>query len=95
MLDEQDEEEGIAVSSRSMWLLMLGITLVTVGIAVIVIAAVLLSGVGSVGGVILIGPFPIVFGSGPEAGWLIAVGAALTVISVVVFIVLNRRDRGT
>ncbi len=94
MLSEEDDgEEGVEVSSRTLWLLMLGITLVTAGIAVIVIATVLLSGASSVGGVILIGPIPIVLGSGPEAGWLILVGVVLTVISVVLFLVLNRRAR--
>ena len=63
--------------------LLLGITLVFVGIAVLVVASVVLGGSGSVGGVILIGPIPIVFGAGPDAGWLIAIGIILTVVSVV------------
>ena len=92
MLSE-DRDEGIAVSGRGFGLLLLGIALVFAGIAVIVVATVVLGGSGSVGGVILIGPIPIVFGAGPEAGWLIAVGIAFTIISVALFLVLNRRAR--
>jgi uncharacterized membrane protein len=67
--------------------------LIFIGIAVIIVATVLLGGSGIVGGVILIGPIPIVFGAGPEAGWLITVGAVITIISLVLFIALNRRVR--
>ena len=41
----------------------------------------------------MIGPIPIVFGAGPDAGWLIAISVILTVISVVLFLVMNRRVR--
>ena len=61
-----------AVSSRLLGLVLLGITLVFVGIAVLIVASMVLGGSGSVGGIILIGPIPIVFGAGPEAVWLIA-----------------------
>lgn len=87
----KDEEEGTVVLGKSSLLLLLGLALVFIGIAVIVIATIFLGGSGSVGGVILIGPISIVFGAGPEAGWLIAVGAAITIISLVLFVVLNRR----
>lgn len=93
MLSDDQEEEGITIPNKGLALLMLGISLVFVGIAVIAISSILLGGSGSIGGVILIGPIPIVFGSGPEAGWLIAVGIALTIISAALFLVLNRRAR--
>jgi uncharacterized membrane protein len=92
MLNEEDEEEGFAVSSRLLALLLAGISLVFVGIAVIVVSSIVL-GSGSVGGVILIGPIPIVFGAGPDALWLILVSVVLSVISIVLFLVLNRRAR--
>jgi len=93
VLNGQDEGEGIAVSSRLLGLVLLGITLVFVGIAVIIVASVVLGGSGSVGGIILIGPIPIVFGAGPEAGWLIAISVILSVISLVLFLIMNRRVR--
>ena len=88
-----DEEEGAGISSRLLVFLLLGITLVFVGIAVLVVASVVLGGSGSVGGVILIGPIPIIFGAGPDAGWLIAISIVLTVVSVILFLILNRRAR--
>lgn len=91
----KEEEEGTVVLGNGSVLLLLGLALVFIGIAVIIVATVLLDGYGSIGGVILIGPIPIVFGAGPEAGWLIAVGAVITIISLVLFIVLNRRARGS
>lgn len=91
--DKEAEDEGIGVSSRLLGFLLLGIALVFVGIAVLVVASLVLGGSGSVGGVILIGPIPIIFGAGPDAGWLITVSIILTVVSVVLFLVLNRRNR--
>lgn len=91
--DEKVEDEGIGMSSRLLGFLLLGITLVFVGIAVLVVASVVLGGFGSVGGVILIGPIPIVFGAGPDATWLIAISIILTVVSILLFLLMNRRTR--
>lgn len=93
VLNEQDEGEGIAVSSRLLAWILLGITLVFVGIAVIILASIVLGGSASVGGIILIGPIPIVFGVGPEAVWLIAISVIMSVISIVLFLIMNRRVR--
>lgn len=87
---EENEDEGIEVSSRLFNLILLGIVLIFVGIIVVVVAYVVL-GSGSVGAIIFIGPFPIVFGSGPNATWLILVGIILAVVSVIIFVVMNRR----
>ena len=83
--------EGITISSRLFGFLILGIALVFVGIVVLVVVSVFLGGSGSVGVVVFIGPFPIVFGSGPNATWLILLGIIIAVVSVVVFWVMNRR----
>jgi uncharacterized membrane protein len=91
--DEETEDEGIGISSRLLSFLFLGITLVFVGIAVLIVASFVFGGSGSVGGVILIGPFPIVFGTGPDAGWLLTISVILTVVSVILFLIMNRRAR--
>jgi uncharacterized membrane protein len=92
MLSEQEtEDEGITISSRLFGFLILGIALVFVGIVVLVVVSVVLGSSGSVGVVIFIGPFPIVFGSGPNADWLILIGLILAVLSVVFFLVMKRR----
>jgi len=64
--------------------------LVFVGIFVMFVALLAFGGSGSVGGVILIGPIPIVFGAGPESGLLVAVGIVITIVSVVLFWVFNK-----
>jgi len=92
MLSKQEtEEEGITVSSRLFGFLILGIALLLIGIVVLVVVSLILSRSGSVGVVIFIGPFPIVFGSGPNADWLILIGVILAVLSIVFFWVMNRR----
>ena len=75
-------------------LLIVGVIIVFVGVAVVLIAAVLYSG-GSVsaGVIIFIGPFPIVIGAGPDATWIVLVSVILAVLSVIVFLVMNRRMR--
>lgn len=89
----EDQESGFAISSRLLTLLFLGLTLVFIGVAVIIVASIVMGALGSVGGVILIGPIPIVFGSGPDAGWLIGISVVLTIISLVLFFVFSRRSR--
>ena len=93
--DEENREtveEGVTVSSRFLLLLFLGFILVVVGVAVILVASVL-DGGGSVSGgaVIFIGPFPIVIGAGPDATLIVLFSIILAVLSVVVFLVMNRK----
>jgi uncharacterized membrane protein len=92
MLSEQEpEDEGVALSGRLFGFLILGVALVFIGIVVLVVVSMFSGSSGSVGVVIFIGPFPIVFGSGPSEGWLIFIGVIVTVLSVVFFLVMRRR----
>jgi uncharacterized membrane protein len=89
---EADEsEEGIAVSNRLFGLLILGIILVFVGIVTLIVISLVFNNSSSVGVVVFVGPFPIVFGSGPNSTWLILIGIILTVLSLVLFFVMNRK----
>jgi len=88
---EIDEGEGIEVSSRFMLLLLLGFVFVIVGIILIAISS-FEGGSVSLGGVIFIGPFPIVFGAGPDAEWLIAISIILAIVSVVLFVLFRKRN---
>ena len=91
---QETAEEGIAVSSRLFLFLILGFVLVFIGIIVILIAVVLYGGgSANVGAVIFIGPFPIVIGAGPDVTWIVLFSIILAVLSVVVFLVMNRRLR--
>jgi uncharacterized membrane protein len=92
LLGEEDEEElGFGVSGRLLSLVLFGIVLVFIGIIVVVLAMLTYGGSGSAGGVIFIGPFPIVFGAGPDATWLITISIIIAVIMIVLFWVLTRR----
>jgi uncharacterized membrane protein len=95
--DEENHEtveEGIAASSRFLLLLFLGFILFAVGVVVILVASVLYgSGSVSGGAIIFIGPFPIVIGAGPDSTWIVMFSIILAVLSVVVFLVMNRKMR--
>ncbi len=70
-------------TARLMWL---GITIIFAGFLVVALGATLGSGgSSSSGGFILIGPIPIVFGSGPNSGMLAAVALLVTVAMVAVY----------
>jgi len=69
-----------------------GFAIIIVGIILVVLASVLGIGSGSVGGVIFIGPFPIVFGAGPDAIWLILISLTIAVLMLVLFVVWRRRN---
>ncbi len=88
----ENTDEGVTVSGRFLMALFVGFAIIVVGIVLVFLAVALGGGgSGSVGGVIFIGPFPIVFGAGPDAMWLIVVGLVLAVLMFVLFFVLRRR----
>jgi uncharacterized membrane protein len=69
-------------------LMRVGFALTFLGFAVVVVGALLgAGGSGSFGGFILIGPFPIVFGSGPDSGFLAIVAVAITGLVVAAYLV--------
>ncbi|MDA4116104.1 MAG: DUF131 domain-containing protein [Thaumarchaeota archaeon] len=68
-------------------LVLLGIAIVFVGFLVVAVG--IFSGTGgssSIGGFILIGPVPIIFGSGPNSGALSTVGLVITVAMVAAYL---------
>ena len=86
-------DTGFGLSDRLFSFLLLGIALVFVGVAVLVVAAVL-GGSGSVTGVIFIGPIPIVFGAGPDSAWLILISLIVAALSIALFVLSRRRRSG-
>jgi uncharacterized membrane protein len=65
-----------------------------IGLLLLVLGSISNLGQGTSGGaIILIGPIPIVLGGGPNSFAIIAIGAILTIVTVVVFLVLSRRRR--
>jgi len=71
-------------------LVWVGFAIILVGFVVVALGAFLGpggSGSTSSGGFILIGPFPIVFGSGQNSGMLATVAVAITLVTVTVYLV--------
>jgi uncharacterized membrane protein len=92
--ESENQEEHSDTVGR--WLPLLvtgGFMLITVGIVLVVVSSVFsgTSGLASGGVIIFIGPFPIVFGVGPDAWWLILVGLVLAALSLLWFIVARRK----
>ena len=87
----ENQDEGMEVSNRIITLLMFGFAIVIMGVLLIVVASLLGGGSASVGGIIFIGPFPIVFGAGPDAVWMIAISIVISVVMIVVFVLMRRR----
>jgi uncharacterized membrane protein len=78
-------------SSFPTWLFFIAFGVIFVGILLMTLGS--LSNPGGVSGgvIILIGPIPIVLGSGPYSAGLIEVASVLTVAAIVFFLVLRRR----
>ena len=87
------ENECSEVSGRFFNLLILGLALIFVGIVVLVVVSLFSVGSGSSGIVIFIGPFPIVFGKGPDAVWLILIGIIITVLILIFSLIIHRKVR--
>ena len=66
----------------------LGMLIIFAGFLVVIVGAVLgAGGSTSSGGLILIGPIPIVFGSGPNSSMLASVGLAISAAMIAVYLV--------
>jgi uncharacterized membrane protein len=71
---------------NTVMLMRMGVGIIFVGFILLVLGTFLGSGgSASSGGFILIGPIPIVFGSGPNSGTLATVALAITVVMVVAY----------
>lgn len=75
---------------RLLSLFFVGFFIILVGVILLAAAALFSEGSASFGGFVLIGPFPIVFGVGPEAPWLVLFAIILGVLSIVIFLLMWR-----
>ena len=77
-----DEDAG----RKFLTLFILGFSTMFVGLILVTIATIVSQrGSTTFGGIIFIGPIPIVFGFGPGAQWLILLAIFLAVLSVIMF----------
>jgi uncharacterized membrane protein len=76
------------------WIFLASLALIFIGMVVMAIASFTQGhGTTSGGAVILIGPIPIILGSGPESSWLILLAAIITVIALVMFLLARTKMR--
>jgi len=69
--------------------------LIFIGMIVMTIASISQGhGQGSGGAVILVGPIPIILGSGPESAWMILLAAIITGIALLAFLLARRKMQG-
>lgn len=68
-----------------------GIALVFMGLSLLALTSSISSGNVQYGGVIIIGPFPIVFGSSPSMAIFGVVFAVLVIVFMLVFMMMARR----
>lgn len=80
-------EPGSLVQKRGMVLFSLGFLVLIAGMILITIGSAQQSSVeGSFGGVIFIGPFPIVFGQGSQSPILLIIGLMIAIVMVLMFL---------
>jgi uncharacterized membrane protein len=73
------------------WLLPLGVALILVGFALVFMGSLGESN-ASAGGVIFIGPFPIVFGSGPGGGELALISLLIGGVTIALMLLWGWRE---
>jgi LPXTG-motif cell wall-anchored protein len=74
------------------WILFASFAMVFIGMILMMIAS-FTQGHGSTSGgaIILVGPIPIILGSGPESTWMILLAAMITVIALAAFLLTRRK----
>jgi uncharacterized membrane protein len=90
-LQIEDVDEQARFDSTPVWLFLIGFVLMFAGVVVLFVASALQGNVDiSGGGVIFIGPIPIIFGAGPNATLVILLAAILTIIGFIMFFWLRK-----
>lgn len=91
----EQEEKASAISVAAAWLLASGFIIMLTGIIILILASVLQGNMSiSGGGIVFIGPIPVIFGAGPDAFLAILLAAVLTVIGFIVFFLLRKKSHG-
>ncbi|MEM2911581.1 MAG: DUF131 domain-containing protein [Candidatus Bathyarchaeia archaeon] len=86
---KQNAEEPSVKGFLVMFLI--GFFVILMGIIFLVAATLSSEGSISFGGFVLIGPFPLVFGGGPGAPWLVLFAIILGVLSLIMFFIMRKR----
>jgi uncharacterized membrane protein len=84
-----DNDSGLY--KKSLLLLVVGFSILFLGIIITTVASLLSGGNSSAGIVIFIGPIPIILGAGPQKEWLVPISIVVAVVSMMLFLVMRRR----
>jgi len=76
---------------KFLMLFIIGFLIIFIGIIILMVALVLSGGSVNFGGIVFIGPIPIVVGVGPEVQWLILFSIILAVLTIIMFLLLRRK----
>ena len=88
----ENKGDYLSMMRKLLTLFILGLLITIVGLVLVVTAVVVSQGNStSFGGVILIGPIPIVFGAGPGAQWLILFAIIMAILSIIMLLMLRRK----
>jgi uncharacterized membrane protein len=92
----QPAEDEPYTPRKCLTLFILGFSTIILGLILVAVAAAF-SQVDStgLGGIIFIGPIPIVFGAGPDAQWMILFAIIPTVLSVTMFLISRGKADST
>jgi len=91
MAEEENNGEAFAFK-RFIMLFIIGFIMIFVGVIILMVAAAIYGGrTASFGGIIFIGPIPIVFGAGPEVLLMVIVAIILAVLSIIMFFVFRKK----
>ncbi len=90
----QEEREGTStINVAATWLMVSGFILMFAGIIVLIVASAIQGNMNiSGGGIVFIGPIPVIFGAGPHAFIAILLAAIMTIVGFLVFFWLRRKS---
>ncbi len=76
-------------------LFLIGVSLILAGVILLMMASLVSDNTASTGGIIIVGPIPIIIGSGRHGPSLILLAAVFTVFCLVSFLLMRRRVEST
>ena len=87
----KEANDEVKITVTPVWLFLVGFVLMFVGVSILFVASALQGNVDiSGGGIIFIGPIPIIFGTGTHAYLVIFLAAILTIIGFVMFFLMRK-----
>ena len=90
-LQAKEANDEVKIAATPMWLFFVGFVLMFVGVSILFVASALQGNVDiSGGGVIFVGPIPVIFGAGSHAYLAIFLAAILTIIGFIVFFLMRK-----